>query len=467
MIAINVVAQLQQPQVALYNYLQQKSAAGAAKTTYTGGRWYNYGIAMDTSQNAYNGSFMRNTALAATTIWNDTNGTVLDSGHIYHHITNVCEGAVLDPKASMFNNDPDLAFLGQMLVTGADAYVWDSVELFGTYLYNATKITEVDTLRLVFMTGFGGAIASDNIFADTVGLGHYHGSIHLNMQYDSLHNVGIGNNPTNLFPATIPHYMDILLDNTTWNDTLPGGIWHKTIAVNGSSGISAGAGHFCGMTLTYISGDVVTHTGILSTPTPGDTLVGTWHGWGNSKYNVWCPLVNYYATYSGSSPTAAWAPHQCPAYEPNPVDNNLGYWKKLPNGLFGWKDKFLPTWAWASGAGASVLQYPFISWHVVCSTCSIIYLPPDLVNEIAIINTVKAYPDPSNEELNISFDIAKVSNITVSLTNMIGQVVATQKINDKAAGNVVFNTAMLPDGVYIYTLLVNGTVTTGRVAVAH
>jgi hypothetical protein len=470
-IALNVVAQFSQPQaIALHNYLQQKNAAFAKKTTAAPPRWYNYGNAMDTSANAYYGSYNQNTAICATTIWNDTNGKWIDSTHTYRHLTNVCEGAAFDPKANVFNYDPDEAYLGQMYITDTDAYELDSIEIFGTYLYNSAKSTEVDTLRLVFMTGKGGLRASDNLFRDTLLPGtHYGTDSFFTMQYDSVKNIGTGNNPAKLYPTTTPHYMDILLDNTNRNDTLPGGIWHQAIAVNGSTGISVDSANICAVTITYISGDAATKTGILSAPIPGDTLVGTWLGWGNSKYNVWCPLVAYYATYSGIRPTAAFPPYPGPVYLPNREDNNLGYWKRLPNYANGWENIFPPTWNQVTGSGASVLQYPYISWYVnSCPTCGIVMRSTlGLASKVITLNTVKAYPDPAKEEVKITFDFSGAAHVTVSLTNMMGQEVAAKTVNNAAAGNVVFNTAMLPDGVYIYTLLVNGTVTTGRVAVAH
>jgi hypothetical protein len=436
----------------------------ATKTTFVGGRSYNYGLAMDTSCNYHYGTYMQHTARSATTIWNDTSGTLVDSGHIYHHLLNTCEGVVFDPRASIFNYDIDSAYLGQMLIADTDAFVWDSVELFATYLYNATKTTEVDTLRLVFMIGAGGAKAGDNIFGGSSlgGGGHYSVISFLELAYDSVKNTGTGSQLANIFPGGPNYHLDVLLDNTTRNDTLPGGIWHRSIAVNAGAGVSVPAGSLCAMTITYISGDPA-YLG-------NDTLVGAWRGWGNSKYNVWCPMVEYYASYPLGVAIPAWAPYTCPSWEPYPNDQNLGYWKWQPNYAGGWQNIFEPTWNQKNGSAPSVLQYPFIGWHAGgCPTCGKVTARKGALglNDVIVVNNVQAYPDPAKGELNIAFDLSHTANVKVSLINMIGQVVAAKTVNNLAVSSVVFNTAALPSGIYIYTLLANGTVTTGRVAVAH
>lgn len=78
------------------------------------------------------------------------------------------------------------------------------------------------------------------------------------------------------------------------------------------------------------------------------------------------------------------------------------------------------------------------------------------------VKTVKVYPNPANNELNITFEAAP--NATVMLTNMVGQVVATQKASD---GIATFNTSALPAGMYAYTILSNGDRATGHVVITH
>lgn len=88
------------------------------------------------------------------------------------------------------------------------------------------------------------------------------------------------------------------------------------------------------------------------------------------------------------------------------------------------------------------------------------------VSEVANHNTINAYPNPANNQLTVSFDIAGANNATVTLVNAIGQKVASKTVNN-GAGNVAFNTAALPAGVYFYTVEANGQQSTGRVSIAH
>jgi Secretion system C-terminal sorting domain len=85
-------------------------------------------------------------------------------------------------------------------------------------------------------------------------------------------------------------------------------------------------------------------------------------------------------------------------------------------------------------------------------------------NVVAPINTVNVYPNPAANELNVTYTGADNSPVTVTLSNMLGQVVATQTVTN---GKAVFNTAKLTNGVYIYSLNANGTREGGRVLIAH
>ncbi len=453
--------------VALRNDLQQRFGKSANKTTAGSPRWYNYGSAIDTSQNYYNnitlgggpsgnGTFF---GLGTATIWKDTNGTALYTGGVYQHITDVSEAAVFDPKAQIFNREMDGAYIGQYELTNSNAYTWDSVALFGVYSFNKTKTTVVDTLRCVFVVGDGSG-SSDIFSGFKMGTGgHYPGVSFFDMIWDSVTNTA----STRTFTTT--YKFDVILNSARWADTNKNGIWSGTIPTNGATGISVPAGSICGMSITFISGDIAATTGAgkLATPTPGDTLLGTWLGSGMNRYNVWRPIVAYYA----NAGNAVWAPYQCPSWEANQADNNLGYWKRLPNTPANWDDVYIPTWAWNSGGGASSRQYPYISWHVVCASCGTLPSTYLGLNNVTTVNNINAVPNPANDELNIIFSLTQASDVSVTLTNMIGQVVGTQKLSNIATGKAVFNTAALPSGVYVYSLEANGEHATGRVTIAH
>jgi len=107
---------------------------------------------------------------------------------------------------------------------------------------------------------------------------------------------------------------------------------------------------------------------------------------------------------------------------------------------------------------------PYMWFHISCPTCVSVNATPVIKN---LINSVKAYPNPASSELTVSFDLSAANDVTVTLTNMVGQTVAVQTVNNVSNGIATFNTTSLPEGVYIYTLVANGTRSIGQVVVAH
>jgi len=391
-------------------------ASGAAlKTTSSGSRWYNYGQAMDTAT-SYAQSFGDTMGVATTvqTIWNDTNGTENYTTGLAHN-TFVSQGNIFDPKANLFNRDPSCAYAGQIRIGTGDAYTCDSVDIYGVYEYNKTKTTFCDTLRILFTKGTGGAMSTTNIFGGGVlgTSGHYPGATFWDMIYDSVTNEGSGFIVGNL------HYQDILLCNSgvapAWGDTNAVGVWTKRIAVNGTSGISCSAGEVLGWTVTFISGDPETKgAGKLATPTPGDTLVSSSIP-GDNEYNVWRPLITYYA--KAGTDTAVWA--SCYTSWPYPNDNNEGLWKTLPNYINGWDSVYIPMWEWANAA-PSVLQYPVISWHVTCSGCGINWICSDAIPTLDNKNDlITVSPNPAKDELNINYSLTATSDVSVNIIQYV------------------------------------------------
>jgi hypothetical protein len=123
-------------------------------------------------------------------------------------------------------------------------------------------------------------------------------------------------------------------------------------------------------------------------------------------------------------------------------------------------DILIPSYAFSNSATSTPTGYdvPEEAFHVVYSNVSL-----STINT-KTINTVSAYPNPATSELNVTYSTNNNAVVTVTLTNMVGQVVATQTgVNGKAT----FATSTLADGMYIYSVQANGERTTGHVAIAH
>lgn len=88
---------------------------------------------------------------------------------------------------------------------------------------------------------------------------------------------------------------------------------------------------------------------------------------------------------------------------------------------------------------------------------------------VPVVSLGKAMPNPANTVVNVPVTLAKDGEFTVTLSNVIGQVVSTQKMSATAgqATKATFATGNLPAGVYLYTVTVDGHHATGRVSVTH
>jgi len=110
------------------------------------------------------------------------------------------------------------------------------------------------------------------------------------------------------------------------------------------------------------------------------------------------------------------------------------------------------------------LSYEFfpIGGYVTCNSCW------DLsVANVSNIASVAAYPNPATSEVTVPFTLKNAANVTISLTNTMGQVITSQSFGKTNSGKATFNTASLANGLYFYTIVADGAQKTGRVVVAH
>ncbi|MBA3829771.1 MAG: T9SS type A sorting domain-containing protein [Taibaiella sp.] len=253
---------------------------------------------------------------------------------------------------------------------------------------------------------------------------------------------------------------------------------------------------------------------VLLHATDGDTLfsVGGVSGYDSIKpYTYTVPNggasipagyeVSITATFKSGEPTANIHPgidsfneynHWMPvsAYEyPNTTGGYMTYWYDQFNDqnssdlLFPKKlDYYEPTiYIQAHNDNAKFsYQYHNIQAHITCATCHSIGTSSTdtsfhhqggngvfVSNIPAIINTIKTFPNPANSQVTIAFTLSQSAVVNISLSNAIGQTVNFQKMGNVNNGKAVFNTAVLPAGVYFYTFTAGAERTTGRVIITH
>jgi hypothetical protein len=157
-----------------------------------------------------------------------------------------------------------------------------------------------------------------------------------------------------------------------------------------------------------------------------------------------------------------------------PADKNMSHlmFSTTPN-------RYLSTHVIAGSNNPAQFPFQFLqnTITVTCPTCGILGIDepsiPDegtSINEKSIISSVYARPNPATAELNVPVLVNESANVKVTLTNIMGQVVASQDLGQVIAGqqaNATFNVSALSNGIYMCTVEANGQRVTERVSVAH
>jgi hypothetical protein len=101
-----------------------------------------------------------------------------------------------------------------------------------------------------------------------------------------------------------------------------------------------------------------------------------------------------------------------------------------------------------------------IAFYLKCTNCELL----DVKNATPNVTDIKAFPNPANDNITVAYTLKNASAATVTITNAVGQVLASEKSNN---GKAVFSTANLSNGIYFYTVEANGQKVTNRFVVAH
>ena len=350
---------------------------------------------------------------------------------------NVSCGLLFDPYASDWPTDKQIDI--------SNGYTIDSVMVVGTYGRQAGA-TYTDQLHLSFAYGDGTAGSNIGVFyfPPSTGLPADYGIAPDTLWFPTPNWDTTSNGVVGTAPAGVSYNEPLTEADTNVTNF---GIYGP-YAVN----VVVPAGNWTAMSVSMRSGDVSYATGDSITSASGNG--GYYHG-------CFQPAIAF--NYNGTA--VQFPPYLGPTTggtSPVTADYTTGYYKIIGynDALYGWSPYYNPNWEYtAGGGGAYYEQYPYIIYHVK--------LPPTSAPTVKHLTTsVQAYPNPASDVVTIGFLLTSSSDVTISLTNIMGQVVASQNATG-ATGNVEFNTSALPAGIYIYTFNANGERTTGRIVVAH
>jgi len=339
-------------------------------------------------------------------------------------------GVVVQPSWSGYN-DIGAYPTGTMNITTSNAFTVDSAFAYGIYGRNRAKTSIVDTLRFAITYGNGSG--------SNIGLVYYTGMAS-RYTYDTVRSAMLGYDANRRtlgkYSATGTGtivYKDVYLKST---DTSADEYSRFGVPV----ALSVPAGNLVGVSVTFKSGEVYT-------PYSDTAFVGSANASTPYKYGMFRPLI------VSEDPTAY------PTYTPG--NYNSGQFVTLPQT----GTSYYPTWAWSTANGASSFQFPYVDLVLSCATCfglNIANIPGATIGNI--------FPNPANNTVSVPVTMKETASVNVTLSNTIGQALATQNLGQLSANqtkNATFNTSSIANGIYFLTVEANGARTTSRFVVAH
>ena len=89
------------------------------------------------------------------------------------------------------------------------------------------------------------------------------------------------------------------------------------------------------------------------------------------------------------------------------------------------------------------------------------------LDELTNVSNYNVYPNPSAGSVNLAFNLLNQANVSVQVTDALGNIVHTEASTLMTAGehNASFNGANLADGMYFVNLSVDGQVITKRLTI--
>jgi PKD repeat protein len=103
------------------------------------------------------------------------------------------------------------------------------------------------------------------------------------------------------------------------------------------------------------------------------------------------------------------------------------------------------------------------------SPFTVTMLPPGTagITQACIATSMKNYPNPFSENTTIEYSISKDANVSVMITDLLGNTVAELENGSKAAGSysINWNAEGTAEGMYLLQLKVNNTVSTSKIVI--
>ena len=125
------------------------------------------------------------------------------------------------------------------------------------------------------------------------------------------------------------------------------------------------------------------------------------------------------------------------------------------------------------GAAHTVLGAPYLSYTSADTTIMATdirnFLNGTGITENNLVSGLKLFPNPSADEVKISFELKEITNLKIELYDISGRLVTTvlDKKNQKGTIIEALNTTTYADGVYVLKINANGTITQQKLNIIH
>ena len=91
------------------------------------------------------------------------------------------------------------------------------------------------------------------------------------------------------------------------------------------------------------------------------------------------------------------------------------------------------------------------------------------VEEKGVISKLNVFPNPSNNNVQLSFKLKEAADVKVELLDVTGRVVSTISDKKNQVGEIVelVNTSLYSNGTYIVKINANGQITQQKLNIVH
>ncbi|MBE0647372.1 MAG: T9SS type A sorting domain-containing protein [Bacteroidales bacterium] len=224
------------------------------------------------------------------------------------------------------------------------------------------------------------------------------------------------------------------------------------------------SGYSQSLSLIYDGNAVPNNGQVVYTGEPSSALIVAYMGVTNnsaSTLSVMCKKVEI-SLVTGSQNTFCW--DNC--YPPN-VYVSMGFLDITPgetNSLF--TGDYEPL----TNAGQSIIRYVYYDANnpndSVCFQALFNAYPLGVENQNGLASLSAAYPNPASTQASFNYSVEEGASAFLLVRNVLGSTV--KEIQLKGSGVTSISTMDLSDGIYFYSMIVNGKVeSTRKLVVSH